>query len=164
MDMAYMTYLREYHKELKMGSLFCVLGNLCCSIIILFISSRYGFAETSSFISEDHLFQRQFTIGIDDTDQPHYNFGKISGIATDTRGNIYVGDNGLYRILKFSSKGQFLHSFGTGNGMELGKFMDLRGIAVDKDNNLFVADFGMKRITIFQEDGTLLLTSAFLKE
>ena len=137
-----------------MRSLVFVLGSLCYSVIISFISSEYGFAETSPYI----LFRTQFVIGTDDIDQSNYNFGKIGGITTDTRGNIYVGDNGLYRIMKFSSKGQFLHSFGDGNGMELGKFMDLRGVAVDKDNNLFVADFTMRRITIFQEDGTLLRT------
>ncbi len=141
-----------------MRLLVCALGSLCCSIIILFISSEYGFAETSPCIGENYLFQQQFAIGTDDIDQPNYNFGHISGIDTDTSGNIYVGDTGLYRILKFSSRGQFLHSFGNGNGMELGEFMDLRGIAVDKDNNLFVADFDMQRITIFQEDGTLLRT------
>lgn len=141
-----------------MRSLVCALGSLCYSIIISFISSGYGFAENSPCSGEDHLFQKQFAIGTDDIDQSNYNLGKIGDIATDTRGNIYVGDTGLYRILKFSSSGQFLHSFGLGNGMEPGEFMDLRGIAVDKDNNLFVADFDMQRITIFQEDGTLLRT------
>ena len=141
-----------------MRSLIYALGSLCYSAIISFILSGYGFAETSPCSGEDHLFQKQFAIGTDDIDQSNYNFGKIGDIATDTRGNIYVGDNGLYRILKFSSSGQFLNSFGIGNGMEPGEFMDLRGIAVDKDNNLFVADFDMQRITIFQEDGTLLRT------
>lgn len=145
-------------KELKMRSLVCALGSLCYSVVISFISSGYSFAETSTYIGKDYLFQQQLVIGTDDINQPNYNFGKITGIATDTRGNIYVGDNGLYRILKFSSKGQFLHSFGVGNGMEPGEFMDPRGIAVDKDNNLFVADLRMKRITVFQEEGTLLRT------
>ena len=139
-----------------MRSLVCALGSLCYSVIISFISVGYGLAETS--ITEDNLFQQQLTIGTDDIAQSNYNFGKIGGITTDVRGNIYVGDNGLYRILKFSSDGQFLHSFGTGNGIEPGEFMDLRGIAVDEGNNLFVADFRMRRITVFQEDGTLLRT------
>ena len=139
-----------------MRSLICVLESLCYSTVISFILSGYGFAETPPYIVKDNLFQQQLAIGTDDIDQSNYNFGKIGGIATDTKGNIYVGDNGLYRILKFSPKGQFLHSFGIGNGMEPGEFMDLRGIAVDKDNNLFVADIEMKQITVFQEDGTLL--------
>ena len=134
------------------------LRSLCYSVIISFILSGHGFTEASPYIGKDHLFQQQFAIGTDDIDQSNYNLGKIGGITTDTRGNIYVGDSGLYRILKFSSKGQFLHSFGFGNGMEPGEFMDLRGIAVDKDDNLFVTDFKMKRITVFQEDGTLLKT------
>ena len=141
-----------------MRSLICFLGSLCYSVIIFFISFGHGFAETSPYIGKDDLFQKQLAIGTDDIDQSNYNLGVIGGIATDTRGNIYVGDTGLYRILKFSSKGQFLHSFGSGNGVEPGEFMDLRDIAVDKDNNLFVADFELKRITIFQEDGTLLRT------
>ena len=141
-----------------MRSLVCALGSLCYSVIISFISYGHSFAETSSYIGKNYLFQKQLVIGTDDIDQPNYNFGKISGIATDTNGNIYVGDTGLYRILKFSPKGQFLRSFGIGNGIEPGEFMDLRGIAVDEDNKLFVADIWMKRITVFQEDGTLLRT------
>ena len=137
-----------------MRSLVFVLGSLCYSVIISFISSGYSFAETSPCI----LLQKQLTIGTDDIDQSNYNFGKIGGIATDGRDNIYVGDSDLYRIMKFSSKGQFLHSFGGGNGTELGEFIDLRGIAVSKDNNLFVADIKTKRITIFREDGALLRT------
>lgn len=156
--MAYMTYRRKYHKELKVRSLICDLESLCYSTVILFILSGYGFAETPPYISKDNLFQKQLAIGTNDIDQSNYNFGKIGGITTDTKGNIYIGDNGLYRIMKFSPKGQFLHSFGIGNGMEPGEFMDLRGIAVDKDNNLFVTDFKMKRITVFQKDGTLLIT------
>ena len=139
-----------------MRSLICDLESFCYSTFILFILSGYGFAETPPYIGKDDLFQKQLAIGTDDIDQSNYNFGKIGGITTDTKGNIYVGDNGLYRILKFSPKGQFLHSFGGGNGIKPGEFMDLRGIAVDKDNNLFVADFRMQQITIFQEDGTLL--------
>lgn len=141
-----------------MRSLVCALGSFCHSVIISFLSSGYGFAETSPYIGEDNLFQKQFAIGTGDIAQSNYNLGKIGGIATDTRGNIYVADNGLYRILKFSSDGRFLHSFGGGNGIEPGEFMDPRGITVDKDNNLFVADLRMKRITVFQEDGTLLRT------
>ena len=141
-----------------MRSLVCALGSLCYSVIISFISFEYCFAETLPDSGKDHLFQQQLAIGTDDIDQSNYNLGKISGIATDKRGNIYIGDNGLYRILKFSSKGQFLHSFGVGNGVEPGEFMDIRGIAMDDDNNLFVADLRMNRITIFQEDGTLLRT------
>ena len=137
-----------------MRSLICSLGSPFYSVIILFISSGYIFADTSPCI----LFQKQLTIGTDDIDQSDYNLGKIGGIATDGGGNIYVGDSDLYRIMKFSSKGQFLHSFGNGNGMEPGEFIDLRGIAVGKDNNLFAADFKTKRITIFREDGALLRT------
>ena len=139
-----------------MRSLVFVLGSLCLcySVIILFISSGYSFAETSPCT----LFQKQLTIGTDDIDQSNYNLGKIGGIATDGRDNIYVGDSDLYRIMKFSSKGQFLHSFGGGNGTESGEFIDLRGIAVGKDNNLFVTDFKAKQITIFREDGALLRT------
>ena len=137
-----------------MRLLACALVSFYYSVIASFVFLGNGFADTSSYI--DNLFQKQLVIGTDDIDQSNYNLGVIGGIATDASSNIYVGDTGLYRILKFSSKGQFLHSFGFGNGIEPGEFMDLRDIAVDRDNNLFVVDFEMKRITIFQEDGTLL--------
>lgn len=141
-----------------MRSLVYALVNFCYFIVISFISSGNGFADTSLYIGKDNLFQKQLAIGTGDVDQSNYNLGIIGGITTDTSCNIYVGDTGLYRILKFSSKGQFLHSFGSGNGIKPGEFMEIRGITVDKDNNLFVADFEMKRITIFQENGTLLRT------
>ena len=139
-----------------MRPLACISNCFCLSVSILLLCVGHSLSEVSPH--SDKLFQKQLAIGTDNLDQPDYNLGKIGGIATDENGNIYIADNGLYRIQKFSSDGKFLKSFGNGNGFDPGQFMDLRGIAIDKYNRLYAADLRTRRITVFREDGTLLKT------
>lgn len=133
-----------------------LLTGICLFISILLSGWRHSLAEVSS--QDGTLLQKQLTIGTADLDHPDYNLGKVGGIATDKKGNIYIADNGLYRIQKYSSSGKFLNSFGNGNGFDPGQFMDIRGIALDNNGRLFVSDMQTRRITVFREDGTLWKT------
>ncbi len=133
-----------------------LLTGICLFISILLSGWKYSLAEFSSL--DGTLLQKKLTIGTTDLDHPDYNLGKVGGIATDENGNIYIADNGLYRIQKYSSSGKFLKSFDNGNGFDTGQFMDLRGITIDKSGTLYAADLQTRRITIFGEDGTVLKT------
>ena len=62
-----------------------------------------------------------------------------TGLAIDSKGNIYVADRGNHRIVKFNPQGEFLLSFGKqgeGNGFLLDKLY----IVATADDNILVAD------------------------
>lgn len=75
-------------------------------------------------------------------------FEKISGIATDLQGNVYVVDTGNHRIQKFTSNGKFLTKWGSFGSCD-GLFNKPTGIAVDKEGNVYVVDNGNYRIQKF---------------
>jgi sugar lactone lactonase YvrE len=88
---------------------------------------------------------------------------KPRDIAVDGSGNVYISDNehfGYYitrddRIMKFSSYGTFITSWGTfGSGD--GQFDNPHGIAIDGSGNVYVADYGNDRIQKLSPDGTFL--------
>jgi YD repeat-containing protein len=93
------------------------------------------------------------------------------GIAVDPRnGNVYVADQGNFRIQEFSSSGAFLKAIGWGvskgqaelqvctsecragiAGAGNGQFSWLAGLNVDSSGNLWVVDYGNNRIQEFNE-------------
>jgi DNA-binding beta-propeller fold protein YncE len=93
------------------------------------------------------------------------------GIAVDPRnGNVYVADQGNFRVQELSSSGAFIKAFGWGvsngeaalqtcttecragiAGAANGQFSWLAGLAVDSSGNLWVADYGNNRIQEFNE-------------
>ncbi len=78
-----------------------------------------------------------------------------AGVATDTAGNVYIVDQGLDRVQKFTATGTYLAQWGT-TGSGNGQFDGPRGIAVDATGNVYVADTGNDRIQQFDTTGTYL--------
>lgn len=69
-------------------------------------------------------------------------------IAVDNARNIYVSDPEGYRILRFTSQGQFIHYWGTlGTGLKA--FNLPTGLAIDASGGLWVVDSGNNRIMHF---------------
>jgi uncharacterized protein YjiK len=66
-------------------------------------------------------------------------FNKPSGIAIDSKNDIYVADTNNHRIQKFDSNGNFLLSWGT-EGTGQGQFEEPVGLATDKADNIYVVD------------------------
>jgi hypothetical protein len=92
----------------------------------------------------------------------------LSGLASDSDGNIYAFDGFLGTVSKFTSTGAssgFWGSKGTGDG-QFGDAGSLRGlpeprwptnlIAVDSKKNVYVADIGNQRIQVFDSEGNFL--------
>jgi sugar lactone lactonase YvrE len=67
------------------------------------------------------------------------SLGKLSGIAVDARGRVYVSDFEDARIWVFDSVGRSLVSFGR-KGRGPGEFLSPTGLAVDAQGRLWVRD------------------------
>jgi len=77
-------------------------------------------------------------------------------IAIGPADSVYVVDQGHNRIIKFSSDGQVLASWGTG-GTGDGQFNDPTSVAVDtKTNRVYVADPRNRRIETFDSEGNFI--------
>ena len=75
-------------------------------------------------------------------------FNGLSGLATDSSGNVYVADWINDRVQKFASWGGFGTKWGsTGSGP--GQFAAPDGVAVDSSGAIYVADSSNQRIEVF---------------
>ncbi|MDF2838104.1 MAG: inlA, partial [Paenibacillus sp.] len=68
-------------------------------------------------------------------------FGNISGIALDGEGNLFVADEGSYKIHKFNPAGELMASWGS-KGSGAGEFDGVSAVAVDALGNVYVTDGG----------------------
>ncbi len=88
-----------------------------------------------------------------------YSFNAPSDVVVADNGDIFVadghGNNTNNRVVKFSSDGRFIKSWGqTGYGP--GEFRTLHAIAIDSRGRVFVGDRSNNRIQIFDQDGNFL--------
>ncbi len=82
-------------------------------------------------------------------------FSHPTGIAEDSKGNIWVVDTSNRRLQKFDSTGKYLTSFGV-LGMGNGQFKRPTDVAIDSSGNLWVTDSGNNRVQKFSEAGAYL--------
>ncbi len=86
-------------------------------------------------------------------------FNQPSDVLVAPNGDIFVADGhgrgGNNRIVKFSSDGRFIKSFGeTGAGP--GQFSDPHALAMDSQGRLFVGDRNNRRVQIFDQEGEFI--------
>ena len=87
-------------------------------------------------------------------DSLHFNLPTDIAFADD--GTFYVSDGyGNSRVVKFSSSGKFIKSWGT-YGSKPGEFIIPHGIAIDNKNIIYVADRQNNRIQLFDSSGNFL--------
>ena len=79
-------------------------------------------------------------------------FSEPRGLATDTRGTLYVADTKNSRIQVFDGTGQFVKQFGT-KGAGLAELNEPCGVAVDAQGDLWVADTWNGRIVHYNAEG-----------
>ncbi len=88
--------------------------------------------------------------GVDTFDRP-------TDVAVAPSGEIFVtdGHGQNNRVVRFSSKGDFLGSWG-GTGSGPGNFNQPHTIAIDSQGRVFVGDRGNNRVQIFDGDGNFI--------
>lgn len=76
-------------------------------------------------------------------------FGYVTDVAQDSKGNYYVGEYGGFdRIQVFSPEGVWTGSFGSA-GAELGQFLRPQGFVIDDKDQMWVADSSNHRVQVF---------------
>lgn len=88
-------------------------------------------------------------------------FSNIGGLASDADGNVYVFDQGAYRVLIYDANGVAIRNFGNAGSGD-GQFSTssgymVHGITVDGEKNIYIADYGNSRVQKFSPTGAFLL-------
>lgn len=92
--------------------------------------------------------------GVAGNDATHFNMPTDVAVAKD--GSFFVSDGyGNSRIVKFSSEGKYLTSWGQ-KGTELGSFDVPHSIAIDTQGTIYVADRGNARLQLFDQNGQFI--------
>ena len=72
-------------------------------------------------------------------------------IIPGSNGDVYVVDYGVYQILRFDSKGNYIMSYGSGAGRAPGEFVNITNVEVASDSLIYVTDPGNARISSFSK-------------
>ena len=85
-------------------------------------------------------------------------FNQPWGIAVDQEGYVYVTDTWNHRILKYTSDGEFITTWGYFNNVPEDPYgmWGPRDVVIDLDGNVLVTDTGNKRILVFDSDGNFI--------
>ena len=75
-----------------------------------------------------------------------------TSIALDSKGNVYLADEWLNRISKFTSDGEFVSKWGTAGSGD-GEISGPAGLAIDADDNILLVDSNNNRVQKFSLDG-----------
>ena len=78
-------------------------------------------------------------------------FQRITGIAINNKGYLYVADRDLHCIQKLTMNGQFVSQFGS-EGTAEGQFISPYGLALSRSELLFVCDYNNHRIQVFNNE------------
>jgi DNA-binding beta-propeller fold protein YncE len=89
-----------------------------------------------------------------DTMPDGWKFGRVSAVATDSNGLVYVFQRGPKAdpVVVFDAKGKFVRSWGKG------LFGNPHGLRIDKNNHVWVTDNGDHQVMEFTNEGQLLRT------
>jgi NHL repeat len=113
-------------------------------------------APASAAAAEEYVFVTKWgSFGSGDGQFANDIGERMSGIATDAAGDVYVGDVGNDRIQRFTSDGGFVTKWGS-QGSGDGQFDNPSGVAVGPDGNVYVADRWNERVQVFTPAGAFV--------
>src|SRR5438874_8356265 len=81
-----------------------------------------------------------------------WSFGEVAGVATNSRGHVYVFNRGEHPVLVFDRDGLFLTSWGEG------LVVRAHGITIGPDDAVYLTDDLDHTVRKFTPEGRLLLT------
>jgi DNA-binding beta-propeller fold protein YncE len=89
-----------------------------------------------------------------DTMPVGWKFGRVSSVATDSAGHVYVFHRGAKAdpLIVFDAKGKYLRSWGKG------MFGNPHGLRIDKHDHVWITDNGDHQVMEFSNEGQLLRT------
>lgn len=127
-------------------------------LLFSFVFSFNLFSQQNQ-ISKIHL-KPKWEIGIEQTDfefavdnvDSNYIFGRITDVASDKIGNIYIVDGPNYCIKKFDSAGTYMLTIGQ-KGEGPGEFKRITDVFITESGDVYVCDSGNRRISIFSSSG-----------
>ncbi|MCY4160123.1 MAG: 6-bladed beta-propeller [Bacteroidetes bacterium] len=79
-----------------------------------------------------------------------------AGVFADTMGYIYVADEADYRIHRFDSFGNYVTSFGEGQGMGPGEIMGILNFGVLGDTMVYMLEYMPPEVSYFDMEGSFL--------
>jgi DNA-binding beta-propeller fold protein YncE len=75
----------------------------------------------------------------------------VSGVATDSKGQVFVLHRGAEPVLVFEPSGTFVRSFGKG------MFKSAHGLRIDREDNVWTTDSADHHVIKFAPDGRVLM-------
>lgn len=112
-----------------------------------------GLQQIFKFTHDGKLLMKIGEAGVANNDKSHFN--KPTDIAVAKDGSFFVSDGyGNNRIIRFSSKGEYLSEWGT-KGDGAGELMIPHALCL-VNNHLYVADRENERVQVFDTNGKLV--------
>ena len=113
-----------------------------------------GLHQIFKFSHDGKLLMKLGVAKVPGNDAAHFNLP--TDIAVADNGSFYVSDGyGNSRVVKFSSSGKYIKSWGT-YGNKPGEFIIPHGITIDHNNTIYVADRQNNRVQLFDTSGNFL--------
>ncbi len=138
-----------------MGMAVCRRGTLAARVSRIFVTSCFVFAFGCSSGAESgpapdsRVVGMEVDLRIGSVNGPEETqFGRITALALDDGGSVYVGDGQNYEVRKFDRNGEFQVRFG-GRGEGPGEFGNLSGMAIINGGRVAVVDRPRRRISLF---------------
>jgi streptogramin lyase len=95
-----------------------------------------------------------------DANNTQFSSGAGNISQSGTNESVYVTDNEIFNVQKFTTTGDFVTSWGS-EGEGEGQFASLESLDVDSNGNVYVADYGNNRVQKFTSDGEFVSSWGF---
>lgn len=132
-----------------------VEGKLVFSQPVSVLPNTDGTMWVVSYGSNELFKMDQNGLVLSRTFGPVNGFDRPMDIIRLDDGSLLVSEFAGDRLSQFSSKGNFVKSFGEKSG-KVGGLVGPEYLAQSKDGNIFVTDFGNSRVDVFDRDGNAL--------
>ena len=136
---------------------FCGTGNSDKFTVVYKNGVRIVNNFQSKWDENNHKIDLQYIgkIGGNDEDDKNFIFYLPKDFELDSDGNIYILDNGNFRIQKFNPAGEFLLTIGQ-KGKGPNEIMNPKKFSISDENEIVVADWGNMSYKVFSKNGDLI--------